>query len=392
MGCRLPGDANAALARDRAPAAAQQSVEGHQHARRLVLPDDQHDLRVDPAAHSRDQRLRPAPPGRRPVLADVLDGGVAVLRSASVVRRPRRAGQYRARLPRYAETVARRQPGRRHGDVAVVDSRCRDRLGDRAGRPPDAALGAHRALAAAQRDLRRGADGLDRVLQQRLCARRRDRALAGGAGLRDLPRRGLSLRSDHGRRAHLQVVLPGHQPRVALAPPADLVGGVQSRRAARGAAREEPARHVGHPGVQPGGPRHAAAVPAARPHAAQPRRPVQRPVEASDGQLERSRTWRRQQHVLYQEQPGRPLRPQHPTEGSLPGGAAGLDDAEPASGQQRAAGAQDLHPGDHAQLPGRGVDPVRELTTGSIMASLSRKIRSMWSSPTATPGASAPVR
>ena len=57
-----------------------------------------------------------------------------------------------------------------------------------------------------------------------------------------------------------------------------------------------------------------------------------------DGQRERSRADRREQHVLHQEQSGRPFRPQHPARPGLPRAGAGADDAEPAAGQHGASG------------------------------------------------------
>src|SRR5262249_31745298 len=80
--------ADAALAVRRPPAADRQSVEGHQLAGPLLLPDDQRDLPVDRALDPRHRRLRAAPIRRsRPGLADVLDGGLAVFRPPPVVRR-----------------------------------------------------------------------------------------------------------------------------------------------------------------------------------------------------------------------------------------------------------------------------------------------------------------
>ena len=361
VGRRHPGGADAALVVLGTPAADRQSLEGHQHARRQLLHDDQRDLHRDRPAHSRDRRLRAASPRRRRSgLADVLDGRLVRLRRSPLVRRRSRPGRLRAGVPRQRIAAPRHQSGGRHRHVAVVDGRCGARLEARLPCRADGVLDAHAARRAAHLDLRLGAGVLDRAFEQRLCPCRGRGAAVLHDGLRALPHRRPPVRSDLGRRTHLHALLRGAEQVHAVVRPVDLGGGVQSGRPARGVAPAQPAQHLHRAGDQPGGIVGAAAVRSARPHAAQPRRLLQRPFQAVDGQLERPCAQRRQQHVLHQEQPGRALRPQHPDRPGVPRAGAGAHDAQPAPGQHGTAGAPPLHPGDLAQLPGRGLDPVRD--------------------------------
>ena len=206
-----------------------------------------------------------------------------------------RSGRRRARVPRYRVAAARHQSGRRHRHLAVVDARCGAGLVGRVPLGVDVVLDSHRARRAARRDLLLGAGVLDRAVEQQPCAHRRRRAAAEHARLRALPLVVYPFDPTSAAGRLYTLIFQAINRVVPWYRPFDLGGGVQSRRVARGAARAQPAQHLDRSRSR--NPAGLAALPPFDPRdlvRAQPRRLLQRPDQAGDGQLERSRADRRQ--------------------------------------------------------------------------------------------------